>query len=271
VPFRAFGRNPYLQHRDYDSQPAPPQESTHVPFLVRVPFRALGRNPYLRNASIEGPTQLDDASSGHWVVRSWEGFRLARASRYLYRPTAQDVPAAPPVESTWAPFLVRVPFRPLGRNPYTRHGAQDLSFVEPLDLPHVVRSRPYKPLGRNPYLWHRAVDESVSVPVEPPTPPTGPRGRGRTKAWSPLSEAFERSAATSLHYYFHRAHESAPVVAPTFAAFFVRVPFRPLGRSRYLYHFAQDTSAAGPAFNPGWAVNVNKVFNARRVGGGVIV
>src|SRR4030095_11692106 len=144
-------------------------------------------------------------------------------------------------------------------------------FVEPLDLPHVVRSRPYNPLGRNPYLWHRAVDESVSVPVEPPTPPTGPRGRGRTKAWSPLSEAFERSAATSLHYYFHRAHESAPGVAPTFAAFFVRVPFRPLGRSRYLYHFAQDTSAAGPAFNPGWAVNVNKVFNARRVGGGVIV
>ena len=132
LPFRPLGPNPYLRHypQDLDAPPPPVEPSTLAPYLVRVPFRPFGRNPYVRHQSIEGPAQLDDASSGHLVVPTWDGFRLARASRYYYR--GWQHLSAPEEPSTFAAHFVRLPFRPLARSRYLSHYAQDT------DAPPVV-------------------------------------------------------------------------------------------------------------------------------------
>lgn len=130
IPFKGFGRSQYLQHRDYDSAPAQPEAETLAPYLTRIPFRSFGRNPYLQH---------------------------------------RDYDSAPVIaqESTLAPYLTRIPFKALGRNPYLWNPSQDLSFVEPLDLPYVIRSLQYKAFGRNPYVRHSAQDDSVpQVPVD---------------------------------------------------------------------------------------------------------
>ena len=167
IPLRPLGRNPYLRHYAQDDSFVPPPEaSTFAQHAVRRPFRPFGRNPYVRNPSIEGPTQLNDASSGHLVVPNWDGFRGARVSRYLYRPAFAADTSAPVVASTWEPFLVRVPFKRFGRNPYLRHGAQDTSAVEVASTwaPFLVRV-PFKRFGRNPYTRHSAHDESFVGPT----------------------------------------------------------------------------------------------------------
>jgi hypothetical protein len=115
-----------------EDAPAPAEADTLAPFLVRVPFRALGYNRYLQH---------------------------------------QDFDSAPvaPEADTLAQFLVRVPFRGLGHNSYLFRTAQDLSFVEPFDLPSFLAKPQYKRLGRNPYLWNTAQDFSFVAPVEEST------------------------------------------------------------------------------------------------------
>ena len=93
------------------------------------------------------------------MVRNWEGYRLARASRYLYR-TAPGTDLSAPVEpSTFAAHFVRLPFKRFGRNPYLRPYAQDTSapVIPSTWSPFLVRV-PFRRLGRNPYLRHSAQD-----------------------------------------------------------------------------------------------------------------
>lgn len=131
LPFKGLGRSAYLQHHDYDSAPVTTEESTFGPFLVRLPFRGLGRNPYLwrtaqddsvvvvqdapfgpllvripvrrlgRNPYLLNPSRdiesaaVGDGGSNLVVVPNWDGYRLARASRFLYWTPVQGEDAPP--------------------------------------------------------------------------------------------------------------------------------------------------------------------------------
>jgi hypothetical protein len=283
-PFAALGRTPYLQHRDYDSATVVADASTHAPFVVRVPFRALGRNPYLRHGAQDELLPFD-------------------------LPARQRV----------------VPFRSLGRNPYLRQSAQDLSVVEPLDLPARQRVVPFRGLGRNPYLQHRDYD-SVAAPAQPDTAPSqlirhqfGGYRRRPQLGWSPSIEGtpqlndaggsfravrslegFRLARAGRFNYwqqardagevivtpldlphvirrvpfrplwrsrYLHHSAQdtSAPVEPSTWATHFVRIPLKRYGRNPYTRHYAQDTNAPAPTFVAAWAKNANAILGAGKV------
>lgn len=289
LPLRGFGPNPYLFHHDYDSIPPEPEPDTYAPFLVRVPHRALGRNAYLTNPSVEGVEQQDDAGGGSLVVPNWDGYRLARAGRFSYwAPSiASDEPVAE--AETLAPHLVRVPFRALGQNPYLRHGAQDLSFVEPLDLPHVLRVVPFKPLGRNPYLTHRAVDDSVEAAAEadiasPHLVRVPFRGLGRTPyLWHGAVEGPEqrndtgsrvlvvrswdglRLTRAGRYAYWGQAKDDFVAPPPETDKpphFIVHLPFRRYGRNPYLHHRDWQDGPPPPTFVAAWAKNANVLLKA---------
>jgi len=121
--------------------------------------------------SVAGEPSGEQGGSSFFVAPTFELWRLARASRFYYRGTAQDTSApAPSAEpEIAAPWLVRRAFRSLGRNPYLRHSAQDESVVAPLDLPHRLVRIPFRPLGRNPYLFHQDFESAPAPPAEPDT------------------------------------------------------------------------------------------------------
>jgi len=105
------------------------------------------------------------AASSLFIVRDLSLWSLARASRLYYRGLAPDegVPQAPESD-TWQPFLVRVPFRSYGRNPYLHNTTQDfdaplLAEAETL-TPYLVRV-PFRRFGLNPYVWATARDVEV--------------------------------------------------------------------------------------------------------------
>lgn len=176
ISFRAFGRNPYLRNtaQDLDAPPPPVDAGISPAFLVRLPLKGFWssyrRRPQLGWHDDDGLSVVQDTGGSIQVLRSLETWSLARASGYLYRGTAQDFDAPAAEEpSTFAAFLVRLPFRGLGLNPYLRNTANDLSFVEPLDLPSFLDKPQYKALGRNPYLWNTAQDLSFTTPAEADT------------------------------------------------------------------------------------------------------
>lgn len=171
------------------------------------------------------------------VVPTLDGFRLARAARFnLWQNSAQDFDA--PVEvaepDTYQPFLVRIPFKTLGRDPYLQH--QDwFDTVEPLDLPHVVRLLPYKPLGRNPYVWNTAQDFDIPpAPQEDTLAPHWVRLQFRTLGRNP--------------YLWHLDYESipaAPAEPDTWVPYLVRLPIRGALRvvPAYVFVTPQDEDA----------------------------
>lgn len=156
LPLRGFGRNPYLQHQDYDSAPAAPEADTLAPFQVRLPLRGLGRNPYLWHRD---STQAAPDMAPFQVRIPFKGFGR---SRYLFHQDYDSAPAAPEAD-TLAQFLVRRPLRGLGRNPYLFHQDYDSVPAAPeadIFAPFFVR-RVLRGLGRNPYLFRTAQDFSV--------------------------------------------------------------------------------------------------------------
>lgn len=95
-------------------------------------FGAYRRRPQLGWHDDEGLSVVQDTGGSIQVQRSFEQWSLARASRYLYRGTAHDFNAPAPEEpETLAPFLVRLPFRSLGHNPYRWRTSQDLGAPTP--------------------------------------------------------------------------------------------------------------------------------------------
>lgn len=90
TPFKPFGRNPYLQHRDWFTTVEP---LDLPPWRAIVPLKGLGRNPDLRH-------------------QDWDSFVEAQ-----------------PEPATLAPFFVTRSLRGLGRNPYNLNTAQDFSFT----------------------------------------------------------------------------------------------------------------------------------------------
>jgi hypothetical protein len=87
LPFKVYGRNPYLFRTAQDlDAPAGFVDPTFEPFLVRIPLRGLGRNPYLYHTArdLDAVADIGDGGSTLWVVPNWDGYRLARATRFLY-------------------------------------------------------------------------------------------------------------------------------------------------------------------------------------------
>lgn len=121
------------------------------------------------------------------------GYRgYTRALAYVWNP-ARDVDVAAPVEeSTLASFLVRLPYRNLGRSRYLSHTANDLSVVAPLDTPSFLAKPQYKALGRNPYLFRTAQDLSFVEPFDLPSFLAKPQfrqlGRNLALIWSPAGD-----------------------------------------------------------------------------------
>lgn len=256
----SLGRNPYLHHGAQDESVA--EADTYVPRLVTHQFKDPARRPQLGwHGAVEGVEQLDDVGGSLQVVADWDGFRLARAGRFAYSPPAADVHEAAVEPETWAIFHVRVPFRPLGRNPYLHHVASDESVVIPFELPGGVFGRLFPELGRNRYLWNTAQDQSVVTPLDQPhvlrQVPFKPFGRNpylrhlaqdlsapTLDAAPPALFAVQRPlrGLGRNPYLFHRDDRSAPE-AETFEPFHVRLPLRALGRNPYLQHWDY---ASGP-------------------------
>lgn len=165
---------------------------TGATFAVQRPFRAYVQNPYLRT-------------------------------------TAQDDNApAVPVEGPFAAFFVRLPFRGFGRNPYLRNGASDTSFVDPFDLPSVLRVKLYPGLrGRNPYLFNAAGDvDTAAVSAD------------TFAVFAPVVrfQSFGRNP-----YLANPASDfSVALEEDTLSVFLVRRPFRSYGRNVYLWAPATD-------------------------------
>jgi hypothetical protein len=198
----------------YELQADTVEESTHATFLVRVPFRAYGRNPYVRHGaqdeSAPPPPEQGDAASGILVVPSWGAYRLTRASRlYYYRP-ALDTPvvAEPP---TWSPFLVRLPLKGYKPNRYRFNTAQDVSAPgEPEVRRDFLVRLPFKRYTPTRYRFHVSPHDSVVVP-EPPTHPPHP-----TRPKDRLEARYKYAMGARTRYNFHHATDQG-VVIPIFA------------------------------------------------------
>lgn len=257
LPLRGFGRNPYLWHEDWNFVPVVPAEPTHAPFLVRVPLRRLGPNPYIRHASVEGVEQQDDAGGGSLVVPNWDAYRLARAGRFNYWGQGRDVGAAAPAEpDALTPPPRRRPFLAFGRNLYLHHRDYDSAPAAPQAetlAPQWVRLQ-FRSFGRNSYLQHRDYD---SAPAAPAASQDAGSGLLVVPSWDgPRPYALRPQLG-----WHHPQDLSAPVVDSTYATFFVRVPFKRLGRNPYLRPFAQDTSA--PAEPATWAIHFVRIPHKR--------
>jgi hypothetical protein len=236
--------------------------------------------------------QLDDAGGGHGVVPNWDAFRLARAARFSYWGQGRDVDEAAPAEpDAVTPPPGRRPFRPFGRNPYLWHQDYESAPAAPEAetlAPHRV-SLPFRSFGRNRYLQHQEFESAPAAPevvgdagsgllVVPSW--DGPRGYALRPSlgWhhpQDLSAPVEPStyATFFVRLPFKRLGRnpylrpfpqdtSAPVIADTWAPYMVRVPFRALRRSRYLHHTAQDTSAPAVTFVAAWAKGANVLLKA---------
>lgn len=126
-PFLRLGPNRYLFHQDYDSAPAAPEPETFAPWMLRRPLQRLGPNLYLfRTTHGEGPVELETFAS----FLAKPQFRPLGRSPYLWR-TAQDLdaPPPPPEPDTYVAFLVR---RDLSLRYHVR--AAMAGFLSPQDL-----------------------------------------------------------------------------------------------------------------------------------------
>lgn len=152
---------------------APPaaEAETLAPLSVRLGYRGYVRSPYLRSLAVDSVVeQLSDAGSNLLVVPTWGDLRLTRALRFSYWNSDLSGAAAAPVEAdTLAQFLVRLPFRSLGRSQYLHHRDYDSAPVvvqESTLAPYLVRV-PFKTLGRNRYLWNTAQDfDAPAAPAD---------------------------------------------------------------------------------------------------------
>ena len=261
-PFKGLERNPYLWNVTGDDAPAaPPEVETPAAGLVRRPFRPYARRPQLGwhgavEEGVEAPVQRDDVGGRILVVPNWDRFRLARAARFAYWGSAKDV--APPAEQPEirAPFLVRVPFRALRRNPYLRHHALDAGVAVEGLAPFFVR-RPFKALGRNPYLRSVTRDEAPAAPLE-----------AETHAPLAVRRPFKRLGRTP--YVWSPTGDEALVAPPTAetpTVFAVRRVFRAYSRNPYTRHSAHDESFVAPpvTFNAAWAKGANVLIRASLV------
>jgi hypothetical protein len=220
LPFKGFGRNPYLFHHDYDSAPVIPEADTLAPFLVRIPFRGLGRSPYLWHRDYDSAPVVPEESTfaPFWARLPFKG--LGR-SPYLFHRDYDSAPAAPQ-ESAFTSFLVRIPFKGLGRNPHLFRTAQDLDapagFVDPTFDPFLVRI-PLRGLGRNPYLYHTARDLDAVADV----------GDGGSTLWVvPNWDGYRLARATRFLYWTPVQGDDAPIVV---AGNLIYIPtFRPRRR-----------------------------------------
>ena len=154
----------------------PPQPDPYQPFLVRIPFKRLSPNRYVFNASVEGVEQTNDAGRGILVVPTWDGYRLARASRFYYQERSELIP---PPEPPGGP-----PQPPRGR-PFRRDG--NLGFED------GARYR------RNRYIWNGSVETLQVQPADTPTP-----FRARVRF-----QGYRQQNRHVFHYYY-----TQPVAPP---------------------------------------------------------
>lgn len=131
------------------------------------------RRPQLGWHDDEGLSVVQDTGGSVHVIRSLEQWRLARASQFLYRGAAQDFDTPAPVEAdTLAPFLVRLPFRGLGRNPYRWRTAQDLDAPAPpveadTLAQFIVRRNLGRRLGMVPGYVFTLAPQDFDAPLPP--------------------------------------------------------------------------------------------------------
>lgn len=265
VPFKSLGRNPYVTHAAQDtSAPAAPEPDTSTRFVVRLPFKPYARNPYVRHGSIEGveqQPQIDDAGSNLWVVPVWDRFRLARAQGFYYR-GRNDVPTQPEPD-TYTRRSVRVPFKPFGHTRYILSTRRDDTIPPQESLaPHIVR-QPFRPFRPNRYILSTRRDDTFTPPVEPSYEPLPARGR------------YQESTRYRRNPYLWRSSGDAPVVAvsDTHIHFLVRVPFRAFrrqNRQAFRYYLSQPVPVPPSGFKAGWADESTITINMRRIDRGVI-
>lgn len=216
------------------------------------------------------PLETADPNDGSAlaVIPTWDGFRGARVSRFLYYngTPAEDTGAQAPEPDIYEPFRINIPFKVLGRSRYLFSTAQDTdapvvveestatlltvripfrpflrsrllgtpasdeSTVDPLDLPHWVAQPKYKPFGRNPYRFSSTQDESTVEPFDFPS-------IIRALQFKPLLRSPYRFTGSATDV------ETAAVEVETVSGQLIRIPFRSLLRNPYRFGSAQDFDA----------------------------
>ena len=194
------------------------------------------------------------AGFSSFPIGTASAWRERRAITYFHR--GQESAPLEPAAETAAAFVVRRPFRRLGRNPYVWRQALDPGVAVEGLAPFFVR-RPFKGLGRNPYLRSVTGDEAPAAPLE-----------AETHAPFAVRRPFKRLGRTP--YVWSPTGDDALVAPPTAetpTVFAVRRAFRAYGRNPYTRHSAHDESFVAPpvTFNAAWAKGANVLIRASLV------
>lgn len=197
----------------------------------------------------------DGQGSSIQIVPSWDGYRLARASRYYYRNLAQDVPVVVIEESTWQGFIPRLPFKGLGRSQFRFSQTLDDSIVIPeADTTPVWLARPrFLPFGRSQFRFQQPQDFDTPIDFEH-------QGFIARLQYLPLGRS---------QFRFFATYDDSVIVAPEdwTANFTARAKWSGLRTNPYQFSLARDLDIVTPSFEniPAFFVrSMSQPFDGRR-------
>lgn len=220
----------------------------------------VGFNSTVDDDEIFAPSEqpsLDGSGPSLQVIAFWPGFWAARRALQLNTGivSGESGAAPPPEESTFQSFLVRIPFKGYGRNPYRFGETLDDSFVAPeSDTTPIWMARPrFGPLGRTQFRFNTWEIQNQPFDFE-----------HQGFSAKPQYKALGRS-----QFRFFLAADDSIVVAPEdfTASFIARARWAGLRKNPYQFGLAVDVDFVAPSFeqNPHLFVRwMRSDYDARR-------